>query len=384
MQRRRPPNLRLESMRRAAGQVHRPASWVRLREHAMNGPETYSETDADTDATDAGVGAPADARSLSVACVVPVFNRPRSVIEALESIAKQSTPPAVLVVVDDGSTDDTAAVVASWIADRQASFATQLVRQDNAGAGAARNRGVREADAIVRAAARGGRAGRGVDLLAFLDSDDLWPADYLARTVAAMAASADAVAVTTDRDDIDMQTGKVEKHRLTRLSGTATKTLAEDGAPWTSNTVLRRQVFDDIGGYDVTMPTSEDWQLMLRMSLRGRWLHAGGSPVQYRLAMHAATGDSPNLIRKYSDTRLRAAEIVQRFLLDEGGRDVLEPAVWRQVLARRWYGAGRQMQRAGRSTEARRCYRQAARWGRFSPRVWWRLLTLWPGGSAVE
>lgn len=98
-----------------------------------------------------------------VSCVVPVFNGERYLAEAVRSILEQTCRPVELVVVDDGSTDGTPAVVASFDAD------IQYVRQDNAGPVAARNRGLREAHG---------------DFVAFLDADDLWHPEKLSRQLA--------------------------------------------------------------------------------------------------------------------------------------------------------------------------------------------------------
>jgi len=98
-----------------------------------------------------------------VSCIVPVFNGERYLGEALDSILAQTYCPLEVAVVDDGSTDGTAAVVASY-GDR-----VSYLRQPNAGPAAARNRGL--------GAARG-------ELIAFLDADDLWHPEKLARQMA--------------------------------------------------------------------------------------------------------------------------------------------------------------------------------------------------------
>src|SRR5262245_46867592 len=115
-----------------------------------------------------------------VAAIIPVFNRPRAVLEAMDSVLAQTHQPAKLIVVDDGSTDETPAVVEEWLRAKHPPFEARLVRQPNAGAAAARNRGVAEA--------------QGCEVYAFLDSDDLWPADYVRRLSDAFAAHPEAVA----------------------------------------------------------------------------------------------------------------------------------------------------------------------------------------------
>ena len=94
-----------------------------------------------------------------VSCIVPVFNGQRFLAETLESILAQTSPPAEIIVVDDGSTDDSAKIAASY------GDSIILLQQANAGPSAARNRGIETASG---------------NLLAFLDADDLWYPEKLA------------------------------------------------------------------------------------------------------------------------------------------------------------------------------------------------------------
>ena len=113
---------------------------------------------------------PPPARPL-VSCIVPAFNAAAHLAQALASITAQTHRPLDVVVVDDGSTDDTAALAEGWGAP------VRLVRQDTAGPAATRNRGIEAAEG---------------DLLAFLDPDDLWHPEKLERQVAHLAAHPDA------------------------------------------------------------------------------------------------------------------------------------------------------------------------------------------------
>jgi hypothetical protein len=88
-----------------------------------------------------------------VSVVIPVYNGARFIAEAVQSIVAQEYGSLEIIVVDDGSTDETAGIVARLERD------VRYVFQDNAGPGAARNRGIRDASG---------------DLIAFLDADDLW------------------------------------------------------------------------------------------------------------------------------------------------------------------------------------------------------------------
>lgn len=102
-----------------------------------------------------------------ISCILPVCNGERFLAEALDSIFAQSHPPHEVIVVDDGSSDGTQEVIADY-GDR---LCCQY--QDNAGPAAARNAGLDLASG---------------DLVAFMDADDLWHADKLARQAAQFAA----------------------------------------------------------------------------------------------------------------------------------------------------------------------------------------------------
>ena len=120
-----------------------------------------------------------------VAVVVPVFNRSQTVLQALASVATQTSPPGRLIVVDDGSTDDSLAAVRDWAASSRLSFPVAIVGQPNRGVAAARNRGMAEDECSRH--------------FAFLDSDDAWPADFLDRARHALRQAPHAVAATGDR-----------------------------------------------------------------------------------------------------------------------------------------------------------------------------------------
>jgi glycosyltransferase involved in cell wall biosynthesis len=123
------------------------------------------------------------AERLTIAAVIGSYNHARYVGQALESVLGQSRAPDQVVVVDDGSTDDTPAVLAPF-----SGRGVVVLRQDNAGPGAARNAGV----AVCTS-----------DLVAFLDADDLWTPGALAALEAPFLAD----------PDLDIAFGGVQQFR---------------------------------------------------------------------------------------------------------------------------------------------------------------------------
>src|SRR5205814_441931 len=116
----------------------------------------------------AGVREPSDAMSApGVSVVIPAYNYARFLPKAIESALAQSHPSLEIIVVDDGSTDDTQAVVAQYTGPR-----VRCVRQQNAGLSAARNTGIREAR---------------FPYVAFLDADDEWHPNFLAACMEAFS-----------------------------------------------------------------------------------------------------------------------------------------------------------------------------------------------------
>lgn len=105
---------------------------------------------------------------LNISAVIPAFNREQTIGRAIESVLAQSRPPKELIVVDDGSTDDTFEKASAF------NGIVRVIKQKNSGASAARNRGVYESDG---------------DWIAFLDSDDYWNPDHLARVCTAIKAT---------------------------------------------------------------------------------------------------------------------------------------------------------------------------------------------------
>lgn len=115
----------------------------------------------------------------AVSVIIPTFNRSHILPEAIESVLRQTYPRLELLIVDDGSTDDTGEVVSSFKDDR-----IRMIRHPkNAGVSTARNTGLAEAKG---------------DFVSFLDSDDLWMPEKLALELSFLAEHRDADAIFTD------------------------------------------------------------------------------------------------------------------------------------------------------------------------------------------
>ena len=182
---------------------------------------------------------------MQVSVVIPTYNRAGFVREAIASVLRQDYPAVELIVVDDGSRDDTAAIVSEF------GPAVQYVWQENRGVSAARNRGV--------AAATG-------DLIAFLDSDDLWLPRKASAQVAYFETHPEAQACHTD--EIWIRRGvRVNERRIHRKQGgwqflaSLPRCLISPSA-----IMMRRPLWDRLGGFDERLPACEDYDLWLRLT----------------------------------------------------------------------------------------------------------------------
>lgn len=181
--------------------------------------------------------------------VVPVYNRGASLRWTLDSVLAQSYPSFEVIVVDDGSKDDSAACVAAHYP------GIRLIRQErNSGTAAAVNRGV--------AAARG-------ELIAFLDSDDLWSPDKLALQVEDFDLHPEAVVSFTDITYGRSGTGTLYSWLYPLDRGRPLEQLLEENPALPSAVVVRKRDFERVGGYAEGFGSAYDRDLLLRLAVLG-------------------------------------------------------------------------------------------------------------------
>jgi glycosyltransferase involved in cell wall biosynthesis len=292
-------------------------------------------------------GSPAPETVPGVTVVLPVWNRPRLLLTALDSVSAQTLPPSRIVVVDDGSTDGTASAAAAWLERHGSGDAHRLLRTPHRGAAAARNLGLRLAPAD--------------GFVAFLDSDDTWPPDFLARTATALAANPDAVVALTDRHLIDVESGSDRIDDLSALVATPLVWMLAGGAGFGSASLIRVGALRAVRAYPEGIATGHDVRVFFRLAARGRWLHCPGAPVTFLRGHSRATGEAGHIASRHADHLLRWAETFERAVTELGpGR--VPRCILRRRMARRWRQAGDDLRRRGRRAEARACYRHAFTW----------------------
>jgi glycosyltransferase involved in cell wall biosynthesis len=224
-----------------------------------------------------------------ISAVIPTHNRRERTVEAVESVLSQTLRPDEVIVVDDGSTDDTPSAVARF------GDALTLIRQEHSGVSAARNRGI------------GASSG---DWLAFLDSDDLWEPGKLQAQMKALDTHSDYRIVYTDEKWIKDGRYRNQGKRHAKHSGWIYERCLPLCIISPSSVLVHRCVFDTVGLFDDQLPACEDYDMWLRVCAR--------FPVLYlpeKLTVKRA-GDWPQLSAQHSLDRYRIIALTK---ILEGG-----------------------------------------------------------------
>lgn len=181
----------------------------------------------------------------TVSVIIPTYNSAALVTAAVESALAQTLQPSEVIVIDDGSTDDTR--------QRLSNHRVRYLHQPNQGVAAARNLGLREASG---------------DLIAFLDADDVWHPRKLELQIAAIEANPDVLLLGTSVFD-----WPVERFANIDQAGVVTPTpwckLAIKNRLVTSSVVLRRSALAQAGEFDTALQGPEDHDLWLRIAETG-------------------------------------------------------------------------------------------------------------------
>ncbi len=184
-------------------------------------------------------------KSPSVSVIIPTYNRFPMLCEAIESVLAQSHADYELIVVDDGSTDQTVSIQDLY------KGKLRYIYQENSGASAARNRGAVEA--------------RG-EWIAFLDSDDLWQPEKLVRQRTAMEGAPEIKVSYTDeiwyRRGVRVNPGK--KHA--KYSGPIFEKCLPLCIISPSSVMIQKQLFLSLEGFNEDFPVCEDYDLWLRIT----------------------------------------------------------------------------------------------------------------------
>ncbi len=258
-----------------------------------------------------------------ITVIVPVYNGEATLAEAIDSVLSQTHTHLELLVIDDGSTDRTAEVAQSRGDPR-----LTLHSFPNGGAATSRNRGIQLA------------RGR---FVSFLDADDSWRSDKLEKQLAALDAAPEAGLAYSFTTYVDSQGRALHGGYQKPVSGWVLPELfvrffLQSG----SNALLRREVFDEVGGFDTTYDVCDDLDFYLRVAARFPFAlvpehqvyyrkHSGSLSTHSLRMQHASDRAMSRAVERNPELRpyLREARAVMgHYIL---GLALNEPRQWRHL-----------------------------------------------------
>ena len=189
-----------------------------------------------------------------ISIVIPTYNRAHLILEALETSVLQTYRPIEIIVVDDGSTDQTIGLVEDWsIVSSHKDVKLKIIKQENKGGNVARNNGVKNAKG---------------EFIAFLDSDDLWNKTKLKKQYELISQSDRIGGVYCGLREVEYESGTVisDSKRDYTEGLILSQLLVKDITAPTSAYLVRKKVFDEVGCFDESLQARQDWDMWIRVS----------------------------------------------------------------------------------------------------------------------
>lgn len=267
---------------------------------------------------------------MRIAAVIPVYNGAAFLRKAIESVLAQTSPVDELVILDDGSTDNTRAVALSY---------GQQVRylfQGNRGLAAARNAGA---------------AASTCDWVAFLDSDDWWLPEKIAKQRALIESNPEAVLIYSDQWECDPK-GRMSYIRTVPPQCLWPQLRARNRLS-SPVVVVRKDALSSIGGYNEALRACEDWDFYVRLYIRGPFAYIPEPLAVYRLSSGTMSTNADRMLNTFEAIlestlltglkgwprilwrrRARSSQLLSAGLIARkaGQRDQERAHLWRSVL----------------------------------------------------
>ena len=207
-----------------------------------------------------------------ISVIVPVYNGEKTIRETVESVLNQTWQDFEIIIINDGSQDRTLDVI-SGIQDSR----IKVFSYPNAGQAASRNRGIGKASG---------------EYIAFLDADDLWTADKLEAQYQALQENPEAKVAYSWSNHID-ESGKFLRtgSHVTANGNVYERLLLLNFFEHGSNPLIHKQAFVEVGGFDESLPPTEDWDMWLRLAARYHFVAVSSPQILYRVYNNSASSN---------------------------------------------------------------------------------------------
>lgn len=220
-----------------------------------------------------------------VTVIIPVFNGAKTIQDTIASVLNQSFSDFELLIMNDGSTDNTLEVVAGFDDAR-----IKVLSHPNSGSNPTRNRGIEAATG---------------EFISFIDADDLWTPDKLEAQLNALKDAPQAAVVYSWTDCIDEQGHYLRPGAHAIVSGDVhANLLLTDCIGSGSNVLVRKQALIDAGKFDESLPNAQDWDMWLRLSARYQFACVPKTQVLYRVSPASLSSN----VQRMEDASMRVIE----------------------------------------------------------------------------
>lgn len=211
-----------------------------------------------------------------ISVIIPVYNGKKTIATTINSVIEQTFTDWELIIINDGSQDNTLEIIQS-ISDLR----IKVFSYPNAGLANSRNRGISQAQG---------------EFIAFLDADDLWTKDKLEKQLVALQAHPQASVAYSWTDYIDNVGQFLYPGSHTTINGDAyPRLLVNNFLESGSNPLIRHQALEEVGGFDSSINSTADWDMYLRLAAKYEFIAVPDVQVFYRISSDSMSAGIVNM-----------------------------------------------------------------------------------------
>lgn len=185
---------------------------------------------------------------VKISIIIPTYNRSELLVRAVESVLSQAFEDFELIIVDDGSTDNTREMVQKLV--KKDSRIKYIYQENSGGAAKPKNVGIKSSQG---------------DYIAILDSDDEWLPQKLEKQLDVFEKSDNPNLSFVTCNALVIGEKKIEKYNITKPKNPQREILMRDYLGSGSGMIYKREVFDAVGGFDESLKSGQDWEMRIRL-----------------------------------------------------------------------------------------------------------------------